>query len=676
MKTIIYKLLFICIVVSALFTTSCVDEFEVGDDFLVKKPSGDVSIDKVFSDEVSAKGVLWNAYATLHYGLTDPTNYGTTGPEGLNALGDDFESFLNWGGTGITNYYSGVMNPSLENRGSKGYYAMSSRWKGIRNAYTFIENADKVPNFKAGEKERLVAESKMIIASHYANMFRHFGGLPLVKKAYLPSDDSNLERATVEETVNFITGLCDDAAKVLPWQIDNDKMAAWSGRFTAAGALGLKVRVLLFAASPLFNSSNTWDGYENESVTQKQSTYGNYDSNRWQKVVDACEEFFTRNGGNAPNSGIYYLQQATRAGLKGYREAYREAYYNRSNPGMLISVRRGDRTPSKWTYTYFPTIWVRWHGMVPTLTGLNAYAKANGAPFLEEDMPWKKSNEEQQAALDNSTYVDPFADRDPRLYEVSHISGKSSYSGRTFEGYMGGSHRGDKEDGSQIKTDAGFAPSGFSLYKWALDFAGEFGGRTIHWPELRLAEIYLSYAEALVMVGRSGEAYQWIDAVRERVGLKGILEANPDRKSVDITHPDLSVASPSDEFLLKEILRERKCEFALEDVRLYDLIRWRCAEDFKKRLTGLLIWRYKKSSDGTTVNDGASFVFNEFKIRKRFIQNGEQEKVQKIRIYPGDKEVSINKDPHGSMWEPKWYLSAFPTNEVNKSYGLTQNPGW
>ena len=27
-------------------------------------------------------------------------------------------------------------------------------------------------------------------------------------------------------------------------------------------------------------------------------------------------------------------------------------------------------------------------------------------------------------------------------------------------------------------------------------------------------------------------------------------------------------------------------------------------------------------------------------------------------------------------WDPKWYLSAFPTNEVNKGYGLVQNPGW
>jgi len=658
-----------------MFATSCVDEFEVGDDFLTKKPSGDVSVDTIFNDAVSAKGVLWTAYNTLYYGLTDPSNYGTTGPEGLNALADDYESFLNWGGTGIQNYYTGVMNPSLEYRGSKGYYTMSSRWKGIRYAYSFIENAEKVPNFESGEKERLVAEAKMVIASHYANLFRHFGGLPLVKKAYRPTDDSFIERSSVEETVNFITNLCDEAAEVLPWQIGSDEAAAWSGRFTAAGAKGLKVRVLLFAASPLFNSSDTWSGYANESVTNLHSTYGNYDASRWQKVVDASEDFFTRNGGITPNSGTYYLHQPKSDDLDDLREGYREAYYNRSNPGMLISVRRGDKAPSKWNYKFFPTIWVRWNGMLPTLTGLNAYPKANGAPFLEADMPWKKSNAEQQAALDNGTYVDPFDKRDPRLYESSHITGKTKYNQRTFEGYMGGTHRGNKEDGSQIKTDKGLAASGFTNYKFTLDFAGQYDGRTIHWPELRLAEIYLSYAEALVMVGRSGEAYRWVDAVRSRVGLKGIQESNPQRKAINVTHPDFSVASPSDEFLLKEILRERKCEFPLEDVRLYDLIRWRCAEDFKKRLSGLLIWRYKKA-DGTVVNDNASYVFNEFNIRKRFIQDGVADEEQKLLIYPGNKEVSINKDANGSMWEPKWYLSAFPTKEINKNYGLTQNPGW
>lgn len=29
-----------------------------------------------------------------------------------------------------------------------------------------------------------------------------------------------------------------------------------------------------------------------------------------------------------------------------------------------------------------------------------------------------------------------------------------------------------------------------------------------------------------------------------------------------------------------------------------------------------------------------------------------------------------------TSFDSKWYLSAFPVTEVNKDYGLTQNPGW
>lgn len=670
MKSILKNILFVSTGALMLFAASCVDTFQVGDEFLEKQPSTDVTEDTIFSDAIHARKFLWNSYKYLHYGLTDPTNYGQQFfNESLNNLGDDCQSFLNWA-HGTTYYYNGLMNASREGVQSKCNYTLGARWDGIRAAWVFIENAERVPNFEEGEKKRLIAEAKMIIACNYSDMFRHYGGLPIVDKAFRPADDTNIGRATVEETVNFITKLCDEAEKDLPWQLDASEVSTWAGRFTGGAAIGLKIRVLLFAASPLFNSSNTWSGLENESVSKLHSTYGNYDAQRWQKVVNACEYFFTKNGGLTPNTGIYSLHQDANPRL-----AYREAYYNRSNSGMLISTRRGNTVPSKTTSQYFPTIWVRWRGLQPTLEGLNAYPKADGSPFLTEDMPWRLSNAEQQAALDNGTYIDPFENRDPRLYEVAHVSGKSYYWGKLFEGYMGGTHRGDKEDGSLISTTTSLASSGFTNYKFTLDMNSEYNGRTIHWPYMRLAEVYLSYAEALTMVGRAGDAYKWVDAVRARVGLKGIREANPERKSIDVTHPDFSVAAPSDEFLLKEILRERNCEFSAEEVRYHDLVRWRCAPDFKKRLTGLLFWRYKKSN-GTIVNDGSSFVFNSFPISKRYIQDGEQGQEQKIRIYPGNKEYTVSSDAHGSMWEPKWYLSAFPTAELNKSYGLTQNPGW
>ena len=98
----------------------------------------------------------------------------------------------------------------------------------------------------------------MIIACHYADMFRNYGGLPLVTKAFDPNDDFKLPRATARETMNFITDLCDQAYAVLPWALQSGEQEQWAGRFTAAAALGLKIRILLFGASPLFNDSEPY----------------------------------------------------------------------------------------------------------------------------------------------------------------------------------------------------------------------------------------------------------------------------------------------------------------------------------------------------------------------------------------------------------------------------------
>ena len=109
----------------------------------------------------------------------------------------------------------------------------------------------------------------MVIAVQYTQMMRHFGGLPLIDKAIYPGDDYNYPRETIEKTVNFIVNLCNEAAAVLPWQVSVEE----DGRFTKAAALGLKVRVLLFAASPLFNDSQPY--LDGEASTNLMVWYGN-----------------------------------------------------------------------------------------------------------------------------------------------------------------------------------------------------------------------------------------------------------------------------------------------------------------------------------------------------------------------------------------------------------------
>jgi hypothetical protein len=147
-------------------------------------------------------------------------------------------------------------------------------------------------------------------------------------------------------------------------------------------------------------------------------------------------------------------------------------------------------------------------------------------------------------------------------------------------------------------------------------------GAVIHWPYLRLAEIYLSYAEASNEYnnGPDAEAYRCINIIRRRVGL-----------------PDLPSGMTKEQFR-EQCLTERACEFAFEEVRWYDLIRWKREDIFKKTLHGCDI-----TKSGTTL------TYKIWELPKRYWMTN---------------------------FSPKWYLSAIPSAEVLKGYGLVQNPGW
>jgi hypothetical protein len=89
------------------------------------------------------------------------------------------------------------------------------------------------------------------------------------------------------------------------------------------------------------------------------------------------------------------------------------------------------------------------------------------------------------------------------------------------------------------------------------------------------------------------------------------------------------------------VLLERALEFGWEEVRWFDLVRWVRANDFTKTLHGMNLFR--------STNTPYTYTYTQFNLPLRY---------------------------WAQTWSPKWYLAAFPQNEVNKGYGLLQNPGW
>ena len=100
----------------------------------------------------------------------------------------------------------------------------------------------------------------------------------------------------------------------------------------------------------------------------------------------------------------------------------------------------------------------------------------------------------------------------------------------------------------------------------------------------------------------------------------------------------------------------------MEDARFFDLIRYKRADVFEKQLHGLFIYRLDDNG-----------------VRRDLPWRGNDEGKMAYPTHFEYEKFELN-NPTRYWWtngfDPKWYLSPFPSTEVNKGYGLVQNPGW
>lgn len=634
--------------------TGCTD-LKFGDRFLEKAPGVDMTIDSIFSRKLYADRALTSAYATMRSCLTlgsdedfpneSNGDYGykpaadKLGWDNLDALTDIVNSHMSYGGAASI-YYSGIYNAETENSSSSTKMGFNpwqdATWWGIRRALLYIENVDRVPDMTTDEKERGKGEAYMIMACHYLDLLRNFGGIPLLDKAVNVSnlDGVDFRRRSVEQTLNHIISLCDEAAERLPWTVS----AAEDGRFTKAAAMGLKIRALAFVASPLFNSATPYapaqspvgDNAAKVSAQEAElmTWLGGFSADRWQQVVTACQEFFDE---NARNGNVYALVDTDNPA-----EDFSKCYADRNNGEILISTGRQVETfyDLYHTYCFGPSVdpitgnknW-GWGGSCVTLNYVDLFPSNTGEPARYRD--WIARNG-HSGTLTHT----PFVDRDPRLSESVMVIGGKSFRGRQPEMWIGGTERGEKNVGRAI--------SGFCIRKFFWDFNPEtYHYKPVCSPYLRLAELCLTYAEALNETGNTDEAKVWLNKTRNRAGLPDITDAQLAR-----LHPDDELAkapdypeTSGDKRLREEILDERAREFCFEEVRWYDLIRWKRADILSQPLYGI-----------TITGNAQALEFSD-------------PEPEPTRAWTG-------------QFDPKWYLSAFPSDEINKGYGLVQNPGW
>lgn len=645
------KWLFITIIGMTSVFISCVDDLKFGNAFLEKAPGGTVTSDTVFNSAEYTRQFLTGIYSLQYYGLPFGTNnefpYMHTGWVGkFENLSDCWH--CSWDGQAIQQrYYTGQHNSGYGIRQEKFEIGRMNVWEAIRYAWLLIENIDAVPDMQSAEKEQLKAQAKCIIASRYWDTFRHYGGLPIIRGTFTGADSNyELPRGTVEETVDFMIELLDDAAQILPWQVTVP--ANETGRWTKAGAMALKTSILLFAASPLFNDAVPYSSAPPQDAVQNLNVwYGGYKPELWDRALTACEEFFAekdRNGG-------YQLLQAAGTRPSDYRLAFRKAYFTLNSPEILHSTRvqtyEGSRFNSS-TYTWHS--WQKNNNRMaynPTQDFVEMFPWADGTPFDWEKAEQEDKLDEMFMKRNNDPSIGVELTRDPRLYETAMVNGlpktldwsTGNMSGNPYELWVGGY---DAQQAPQSQT--GRFATGYTLMKYYLE--EDAGNQDTHWSYIRLPEVMLNYAEVLCHAGQLQKAIGLVDEIRARVNLAGLVDSNPGR----------NLANNKDA-LLEEILRERACELGMEDCRFFDMIRYKMKDRFEQQLHMLKITRLDKNGQWFGDDKDSGIPWPPFQYERLPITS-----------------------PARVWWtqgfDPKWYLSPFPLGELNKGYGLVQNPGW
>ena len=532
-------------------------------------------------------------------------------------------------------------------------------WYTVRAGWKLIEHIDGVPGISDAEKTEMVAQVKCLMADAYYQVFRHYGGLPLLKTAFKGTESSyNVPRTSVEETVNFIVNLLNEGAKDLPWAYDPsysvsanyDNAENDMGHWTRAGALALKCKVLLFAASPLFNNNEPYHGGNSEAEQQHLVWYGGYKKELWDQCYDACKTFFDE----LSSKGYYYLETVTTTSPTPgqYRAAYRHAYIDRDSREIIHSTRVTDTYISG---NYFNKQRDR-IGM-PTYEYMTKFAWADGTPF-----DWEKAKNEDKLNEIFVKWSNPNATgkydastatltRDPRLYETIIVNGvprslssDGKLSGDPWETWVSG-----RDAGTNPEKQSNSYAFGFHSNKFYAD--ASYSSKPQHWPALRLSDLMLVYAEAKMQSKNDYDgAIKLIDQVRARVGLRSLKDFY---SSSELSDPDK---------LLDILLNERACELGLENSRFYDLIRYKKKEVFETPLHALVT--YRLDNEGNVVKQ--RWYGNDKDANKPFPSSF---KYDIVPIKTGKRYWWDNG------FDSKWYLSAIKTTEIAKGY-LIQNPGW
>lgn len=604
-------LLVICIV------STCLGSCQKG--FFDQVPNDRMTIDEVFQRRLPSEQYLANIY---NY-LKDETGQTLANDVPWMGLSDE-------GDVTYTTHNIYPMNLGNWNASSNFFNFWDHYYSGIRSATYFIQRIDENTELQASESGRQLitqykAEARALRAEFYAALLKQYGPAIILPEDKVIEPDSEasvfrLPRNTYDECVEFIVNQFDMAISSLPdwYSAPNDY-----GRMTKAACKAYKARTLLYAASPLWNGNTEMSSLINKDGVQLVNQV--FIKDKWKRAADAAKEVI-----NLTRFSLYkeFNVNGSINPLLSYHNALLEPWNSE------IIFARKDPDLKRWEWRSSPRFAGGTAGNGATQQLVDAYQMANGeipitgynadgSPIINPQSGYvEKGFSTQATSYAEVGTSNMYVNREPRFYATIAYNGGRWVNTTNFPQQIGLFFTGNtgKSGGGNNFTRTGYLIRKNIHPKSNVTLTNGHINRPV--VLLRLAEVYLSYAEALNEYDPGNpDIIRYVNLIRERAGI-----------------PNIS-STLSQEALRDRIWLERRTELAFERHRYFDTRRWKIAVGTDGgKFYGMNI------DKGANVKDPLFF----------------ERTVFETRIFES----------------PKHYLFPIPISEIDRNPSLVQNIGW
>lgn len=570
------------------------------------------TIEYAFRDKLSAENYLATCYSYLPY------------------LGSESSSIGRSCGTEVTTYYrnreNGVKITLEGNSVSSPKLAQwDNMYKAIRACNTFLENVHLIRDLNGSELNRWIAEVKFLKAYYHWILIQHYGPI-ILQKENLSMDASSEAvlqfRSPINECIDYVIQLLNEAVygeavedpdldivePPLPLIPDD---AFQTGRITLPIAAAMRAKIMVHVASPFFAENTMYENFiDSRGVKLFPACSEEERKKRWADAAKACKEAvdICHQAGhqlfdyNPDLTIVPNISEEMRLILQTSTIITEE-----ENNKEIIWADPKNSTNNVQTYA-MPAITLPIRArnpraqLTPTLATAENFYTENGVP-IEEDKDWDENGWYENRYMTTTVPEKDYLEMEPgmtvpnlHMHRESRFYGSMGFnggkwlglgsqgtapSGECIENYQYTLHCLSTPDdlasnpagrsGEQYYSVTGYFTKKLINYKTTLNTAQT--GWSIsgyQWPNMRLADLYLLYAEALneTMDQPTADIWEnWIDPIRKRAGLEGVA----DSWTKYSTKPDKFRTKNG----LRDIIHQERCiELALEGHYYYDMRRW------------------------------------------------------------------------------------------------------